>query len=151
MKTVHERLAWARKQAGFDDAAPAARAMDVPETTYRAHENGGRVPKKPILCRYAEAFGVSWSWLMTGEGEPSAGDARRTRQGHNAQTGRGANDELMRSLDYHRTSLDQGIKAVSTSGYTLALVAAEGLVDLLRRLDEEDKATKSRPTTTSAP
>ena len=70
-----ERLRWAREQAGFPSAAALARAMNVPEVTYRAHEKGpravgGRGLSETTARSYARHLGVSWAWLMTGIGEP---------------------------------------------------------------------------------
>jgi phage repressor protein C with HTH and peptisase S24 domain len=68
MKTQSERLAAARLEAGYADAASAARAMGVPAPTYQAHENGSRGLGR-ALERYAAFFRVSADWLLTGKGE----------------------------------------------------------------------------------
>ncbi|MBN8294531.1 helix-turn-helix transcriptional regulator [Rhodobacter sp. NTK016B] len=69
---MSERLRRAREDAGFSDAASAARRFGWPETTYRAHENGQRnFPKKRAEI-YARAFRVSPEWLLLG-----VGDARK--------------------------------------------------------------------------
>ena len=76
VKTRAERLKWARERAGFASAAEAARKLDVPEVTYRAHEKtegpGARTFDEGYARRYGAAFGVSWSWLLTGDGHPDA-------------------------------------------------------------------------------
>ena len=71
-----ERLRWARRRAGFASAAAFARAADVPEVTYRAHEKGpravgGRGLSERSARSYAEHLGVSWAWLLTGVGNPA--------------------------------------------------------------------------------
>lgn len=70
-----ERLRWAREQAGYRSAAAFARAADVPEVTYRAHEKGpravgGRGLTEQTARGYGGHLGVSWAWLLTGAGEP---------------------------------------------------------------------------------
>jgi phage repressor protein C with HTH and peptisase S24 domain len=70
MEQPHERLQIARRNAGFETATDAARTFAWNENTYRSHENGERGLRLPIAERYAEAFGTSAAWLLTGEGEP---------------------------------------------------------------------------------
>ncbi|MCW5730437.1 MAG: LexA family transcriptional regulator [Alphaproteobacteria bacterium] len=74
-KTQGERLAFARKRAGFRSASAAARALGVPEVTFRAHENGLRGLTEATARSYGQAFRVNWAWLVTGDGsmEPPAG------------------------------------------------------------------------------
>lgn len=64
------RLRWARKRAGYDIAADAARRCNVREVTYNAHEADRGVIKH--LPLYARVFKVSLEWLMTGKGDPDA-------------------------------------------------------------------------------
>jgi len=78
MNTPAERLKWARRQAGFSSAAAFARAVGIPEVTYRAHEKGPRITGGRGLSEaaargYASTLRVNWAWLLTGEGTPSAG------------------------------------------------------------------------------
>lgn len=64
-----ERLAWARRKAGFSTPREAADAHDWNVNTYKSRENGLRgVPDQNEVRRYARAFGVSFVWLLTGEG-----------------------------------------------------------------------------------
>lgn len=77
MNTPAERLKWARRQAGFASAAAFARALGIPEVTYRAHEKGpqvtgGRGLSEAAARSYASTLGMNWAWLLTGEGTPSA-------------------------------------------------------------------------------
>ena len=74
METVHERLEWARKKAGFRFASAAARSLGVPEQTYLAHENGHRGVPVDAGQHYARRFRVSFGWLMANEGKPSDRD-----------------------------------------------------------------------------
>lgn len=62
----NERLKFARERAGFGSAAEAARALDVPEVTYRAHESGTRSFDQLTAQRYAKAFGADWTWILVG-------------------------------------------------------------------------------------
>jgi hypothetical protein len=65
---LHERLAAARKQAGYETAVEAAEAVGVPYGTYSGHENGSsgfRADKGEI---YARKFKVRFEWLMRGTG-----------------------------------------------------------------------------------
>jgi hypothetical protein len=68
MATPAERLIQARKAAGYDDAASAARAMAITQSTYLGHENGSRGLSRSAP-RYARFFRVSLDWLLNGRGE----------------------------------------------------------------------------------
>lgn len=70
MREAHERLKWAREQAGFETAAAAAEAMGVPKPTYHAHENGTRGFTNLSARKYARRFGVRTPWLQHNEGPP---------------------------------------------------------------------------------
>lgn len=71
MRTIGDRLRWARKAAGYDTAADAARAFGWREVSYTSHENGNRTPKRGTVERYARALNVTTAWLETGEGVKS--------------------------------------------------------------------------------
>lgn len=62
---MHERLAWARRRAGYEKAADLAKAVGIHPTTYRAYENGqnGFAKLAPTL---AKKLGVSADWLLEG-------------------------------------------------------------------------------------
>jgi hypothetical protein len=65
---LNERLAEARRQAGFETARDAAAALGIPYPTYAGHENGSsgfRADKGEI---YAKKFKVRFEWLMRGTG-----------------------------------------------------------------------------------
>lgn len=67
------RLAQARKAAGYDSAADAARALGVKYPTYAGHENpNGRASfRADTAALYARKFRVSLDWLLTGRGNMS--------------------------------------------------------------------------------
>lgn len=70
------RLIEARKKAGFETAADAARALGAAAPTYFAHENGSRGISADAGAIYARRFHVSYEWLMTGKkSEPIASNA----------------------------------------------------------------------------
>lgn len=72
IKTPHERLQWARAEAGFETPAEAAEALGYSGSrmsTYFGHENGSRGLTR-AGARYAEFFRVSFEWLMRGKGAP---------------------------------------------------------------------------------
>lgn len=68
-KARAQRLIDARVHAGFGSSRAASVEHKWPESTYRAHENGGRPLKRPSALRYAAAFGVSADWLFSGQGK----------------------------------------------------------------------------------
>src|SRR5262250_2198430 len=73
----HQRLRFAREQAGYASASDAARAMGVEEPTYLGHENGSRGLSR-AGARYARFFRVSLDWLIGGRGDyrMSGGEAQ---------------------------------------------------------------------------
>jgi phage repressor protein C with HTH and peptisase S24 domain len=73
----HQRLRFAREQAGYASASDAARAIGVEEPTYLGHENGSRGLSR-AGARYARFFRVSLDWLIGGRGEYrlAGGEAR---------------------------------------------------------------------------
>jgi phage repressor protein C with HTH and peptisase S24 domain len=75
--TPHQRLRFARAQAGYASASDAARAMGIGEPTYLGHENGNRGLSRAAR-RYALFFHVSLDWLLGGRGEfeIAGGEAR---------------------------------------------------------------------------
>lgn len=63
-----ERLKLARENAGFNSPREAARHFRWNENTYKARENGFRDFGVDEAKDYGRAFGVSWIWLVSGEG-----------------------------------------------------------------------------------
>lgn len=70
LDSPHERLAWAREQAGYADKADFARAVGVNATTYRAYENGQNGFAKHAGT-FAKKLKVSTDWLLSGGPRPS--------------------------------------------------------------------------------
>ena len=64
---MNERLKKARLDAGFKTASAAIDKLNWNSSTYRAHENGQNNFKVDHAKLYAEAYGVSPSWLMIGD------------------------------------------------------------------------------------
>jgi SOS-response transcriptional repressor LexA len=67
LTSLSERLANARKDAGFSTKRDAANSISVGYSTYASHENGSRKPKTIELALYAKRFGVSVDWLLYGK------------------------------------------------------------------------------------
>lgn len=81
MSDQHERLREARVRAGYESAAAAARAMQVPEGRYAHHENGTRCFRYDTAERYAAFFRTTPEWLMGGKQRHAAeGGPRQTRE-----------------------------------------------------------------------
>lgn len=66
MSEPGERLAEARKRAGYKTGSDAARAFGWPVSTYLGHENGDRIPRIDAAKRYSRAFRVPWTWILDG-------------------------------------------------------------------------------------
>lgn len=72
---VHERIAWARLHCtAFTRPVDAARALYIKPVTYRTYElpkaDGGRAPPVVTVQQIARKYGVSWTWLLSGQGSP---------------------------------------------------------------------------------
>ena len=77
------RLRQARIAAGFHSASAAAERFGWPPSTYASHENGQTDPvPQRVAVEYAQAFGVSLPWLLTGTdaGELTAANLRETEE-----------------------------------------------------------------------
>lgn len=61
-----QRLAHARRQAGYATASEAARAFGWNENTYRSHENGERGLRLDTAYKYAKAFRVEVDFILLG-------------------------------------------------------------------------------------
>lgn len=68
MSDPAERLRIARLRAGFSTAKEAAEAIDMPVSTYLAHENGSRGYPAKRAAVYARRFKVREQWLLYGVG-----------------------------------------------------------------------------------
>lgn len=77
MEEPHERLAVARKTAGYKNAREACEAFGWTYSTYRAHENGQNGLRYEIANQYAKAFNTTALWLLEGRGKaPETGVPR---------------------------------------------------------------------------
>lgn len=76
---LNERLIAARAQAGFANAADAARALGRKYQTYAAHENGNSGFSAKTGALYARRFRVRFEWLMTGAGPMTDDDPDAAR------------------------------------------------------------------------
>ena len=74
---MHERLKEARLKAGFRTATAAIDHFGWGNSTYRAHENGQNNFKIEDAKIYGEAYAVSPSWLLLGEGNSSPATKNR--------------------------------------------------------------------------
>lgn len=69
IKAMHDRLKEARLSAGFKTATSAIESCGWNNSTYRAHENGQNGFRTHDAKQYGDAYGVSPSWLLLGEGD----------------------------------------------------------------------------------
>jgi transcriptional regulator with XRE-family HTH domain len=65
---MKDRLARARREAGFATPTDAARRFGWPPSTYLGYENGFREVSKKMLPIVCDAFRVNINWLLTGRG-----------------------------------------------------------------------------------
>lgn len=70
LETPNDRLRWARAKAGFQTPREAADRFAWPYGTYKSHENGMRGLRRETAVKYAKAFKISLTWLLTGQGSP---------------------------------------------------------------------------------
>jgi SOS-response transcriptional repressor LexA len=66
MSNLNERLRQARREAGYESAADAAKAFGWKTSGYTHHENGTRGVKPDLARRYAKAFKKPVEWLLYG-------------------------------------------------------------------------------------
>lgn len=74
MDASHERLQWARQNAGYATAKDAIEAFGWKGSTYYGHENGDRGMSRETIMRYAQAYNVPAAWLE--DGEPASNPAQ---------------------------------------------------------------------------
>ncbi|WP_052027706.1 XRE family transcriptional regulator [Sphingobium sp. ba1] len=70
LDSAHDRLAWARENAGFAKKSDFAKAVGVDATTYRAYENGQNGYAK-YAGTFARKLGVTAEWLLDGGQTPA--------------------------------------------------------------------------------
>lgn len=75
MDTIADRLAAARRLAGFKNPTDAARRFAWKYSTYSGHENGSRNPSRPTAKKYADAYNVDVAWLLYGRGKAPEGES----------------------------------------------------------------------------
>jgi hypothetical protein len=68
-QAMARRLVEARELAGYADAADAARALNIPYSTYKNYEDGHRGFKEHAE-KFAKKFHVDVIWLLYGKGMP---------------------------------------------------------------------------------
>jgi len=68
-KELATRLKTARKILGYRSASAFAMANNIPVQTYLNHESGKRGISIPIALEYCTVLGISFHWLVTGQGE----------------------------------------------------------------------------------
>ena len=71
----HERLRWARLNAGFPTMKAAADSLGMQENTYSAYEREPGTSKWTDMdhqraIEFGRKFKVSWTWLLVREGTP---------------------------------------------------------------------------------
>lgn len=69
-------MQWQEKAGIKPDATAAAESIGMNPHTYRAYERGPESSKSTTLdgqsaIRFARKYGVSWQWLLSGEGKPT--------------------------------------------------------------------------------
>ena len=70
MESRADRLKAARRDAGFTSVRAACDAFGYNYPTYAGHENGSRDYDFDTAQRYAKAFKVDATWLMSGREPP---------------------------------------------------------------------------------
>lgn len=75
----HERLAAARKAAGFENAQEAAEAIGVKYSTYASHENGNREFTRNATL-YARRFKTTIDWLLLGKPDGNQNQSQSVSQ-----------------------------------------------------------------------
>jgi len=77
------RMRWQEASGLSPNAEAAAESLGIKAGTYRAYERQPGASKHIALdhqtaARFAKKFGVNWTWLLTGQGEPDASDDHLT-------------------------------------------------------------------------
>jgi len=151
---MHQRLAAARKEAGYLTVRGAAEALGIKEVTYAQHENGTRGFKRDSADRYSRKFNVSLEWLLTGKGtkdrrplKPSLGEPRHVNLvgyvGAGAKTHFFANDGPLDEIEAPAGTTDSTV-AVEIRGDSLGTFFDRWLVfyDDVRRPVTSDLLNK---------
>lgn len=84
---LKDRLAQARRNAGFKSVRAACERFGWAYPTYAGHENGSRSPGPETVAEYAAAFGVSRGWLQFGAEENASAPAPAPMISEDSETG----------------------------------------------------------------
>lgn len=128
---MHERLIFVRKNNNLSRKA-LSELIDVPQRTIENYEKGERKPSIEYLEKINHQFGVDFTWLITGQGEPFADQQPNTAV---------SNDELQQ-LRTENANLKKSIQILA-SGHDIPRTTDSDLEDV-RKLREEVNALKSR-------
>jgi transcriptional regulator with XRE-family HTH domain len=106
LKTLPERLRWARERAGFTSPREAARAFGWNPNTYKSHELGIRGVRglpETTLKKYGRALRVPWEWLTLGVvASPSQSEEIARMLDYLAPEDRNAVERMVRGLAERR-------------------------------------------------
>lgn len=75
IREFKDRLAVARREAGYERPTDAARAYGWTTSTYLGYENGDRKPSREMAATIADAYKVSLDWLLRARGPIRKGAA----------------------------------------------------------------------------
>lgn len=68
MLTLHGRLRFARKTAGFKSQDAAAPLLEISKNTLNRYESGESIPDANIINKMVEMYNCNVNWLLTGRG-----------------------------------------------------------------------------------
>lgn len=107
---MQERIRLIRKNAGLTQAEFAER-IGVKANTVTSYETGLRVPSDAVIVSISREFGVSETWLRTGEGEMLEHADADTELAKILGQIAGSNDELIKAIIKSYWLLDERDKA----------------------------------------
>jgi phage repressor protein C with HTH and peptisase S24 domain len=81
IKSPAARLRAAREEAGFESAAAFAAHCDMPDSTYRAYENGTRALTPRAARQLERSLGKPWRWLLFGDEPETPEEPERMANG----------------------------------------------------------------------
>lgn len=94
--SVLDRLRYVIRERDGDNDSAVARRLGMHQTTISRIKAGTTEPKTKTLEKFAAAYRLNLSWLLTGEGEPF----ERGTAGHGPGYGDGPADKIIRDLDF---------------------------------------------------
>ena len=116
LESPSARLSFLRERSEYRSAAEFARAIGVPEVTYRAHESGLRGFGATQARRYARALNANWVWLLTASGHPYKVEPE----------GEGQTEEMLRALRPNEVTMAGGQPALGGDSDLPVYASAEG-------------------------